>query len=449
MILTRKALSRRTILRGAGAALALPLLDAMLPAGRAATAPKSPIRLAWVYTPNGIIMDGWLPETDGRDYVMKSTMQPLAPFRDQMVVMSNLTHGNARALGDGPGDHARAGAVFLTGVHPHKTEGADIRGGISADQIAAKALGEKTEFGSLELGIDEPYFAGGCDSGYSCAYTNTLSWRGPTSPNPVEINPRAVFERLFGDGANSDPKDRIARLQQERSVLDFVLGDLNRLGSGLGSRDKSKLEEYVESIRDIERRIQKAEQHQATSVAGVERPQGIPELFADHVGLMGDLMIAAFQADMTRVVTLMMQREGSNRAFPEIDVAEGCHIPTHHMGDAAKIAKARKVDEHRVNVFVPIAKRLSEVKDGDGSLLDHTVLLYGAGIRDGNTHSHDNLPLALLGGRAAGIRGGRHVRFKPDTPVTDLLITMLDKAGVPVDQLGDSDGRLAELSEIA
>ncbi len=448
MILTRKALSRRTILRGAGAALGLPLLDAMLPVGRAATAPKSPIRLAWVYTPNGVIMDGWLPDSDGPNYVMKSSMQPLAPYRENIVVLSNLTHGNARALGDGPGDHARAGAVFLTGVHPHKTEGADIRAGISADQIAARALGEKTEFASLELGIDEPYFAGGCDSGYSCAYTNTLSWRSPTSPNPVEINPRAVFERLFGDGSNADPAARLARLEQQRSVLDFVMGDLGRLGSGLGTHDRAKLEEYVDSIRDIERRIQKAEQHQGTSVTGLEHPQGIPELFADHVGLMSDLLVAAFQADMTRVITFMMQREGSNRAFPEIDVAEGCHIPTHHMNDPAKIAKARIIDEHRVRVFAPLVKRLNEVKDGDGSLLDHTLLLYGAGIRDGNTHSHDNLPLALIGGRAAGIRGGRHIRFKQDTPMTDLLVTMLDKAGVSLDNFADSDGRLNQLSEI-
>ena len=448
MILTGKALSRRTMLRGAGASLALPLLDAMIPAGRAATLQR-PIRLAWVYVPNGIIMDGWLPDADGKDFVMKSTMKPLEPFREHAVVISNLTHGNAKALGDGGGDHARAGAVFLTGVHPRKTEGADIRGGISADQIAARALGTKTEFASLELGIDEPYFAGGCDSGYSCVYTNTLSWRGPTTPNPMEINPRAVFERLFGEGANSDPAARLARLEEQRSMLDFVLDDLHSLGAGLGSRDKSKLEEYTESIRDIERRIQKAEEHKSGEPVALERPRGIPDLYADHVGLMSDLMIAAFQADMTRVITFMMQREGSNRAFPEIDVPEGCHIPTHHMHDPAKIAKARRIDEHRVRVFAPLIKRMTEVQDGDGSLLDHTLLLYGAGIRDGNSHSHDNLPLILLGGKAAGINGGSHIRCKPDTPMTDLLLTMLDRAGVPIDNLGDSDGRLEQLSGVA
>ncbi|MEO8594100.1 MAG: DUF1552 domain-containing protein [Candidatus Solibacter sp.] len=444
MILTKKALSRRALLRGAGTALALPLLDAMFPAGRAAV--KSPIRLAWVYVPNGIISDGWLPDQEGTGYAMKPSMKPLEPFRDRMLVPSNLTHGNARALGDGPGDHARAGAAFLTGVHPHKTEGADIRAGISADQIAAQSLGAKTQFASLELGIDEPYFAGGCDSGYSCVYTNTLSWRSPTTPNPVEINPRAVFERLFGDGGSTDPAARLERMQQDRSVLDFVLSDLSRLVSELGNRDKAKLEEYVEAIRDIERRIQKAEQQNVANVPAIGRPVGIPELFADHVKLMSDLMIIAFQTDMTRVVTFMMQREGSNRAFPEIDVAEGCHIPTHHMNDPAKIAKARIIDEHRVKTFVPLVQRMSEIQDGDGTLLDHTLLLYGAGIRDGNTHSHDDLPLVMLGGKAAGVRGGRHIRFKPDTPMTDLLVTMLDRANVPLDKLGDSGGKLKELS---
>ena len=448
MILTKKAINRRTLLRGAGTALALPLLDAMFPAGRASAAPKPPIRLAWVYVPNGVIMDGWLPDADGTGFEMKSSMKPLEPFRDKIVVLSNLTHGNARALGDGPGDHARAGATFLTGVHCHKTEGADIRAGISADQIAAKALGEQTQFGSLELGIDEPYFAGGCDSGYSCAYTNTLSWRSPTTPNPVEIDPRAVFERLFGDGGTTNPAELVERMHQDRSLLDFILSDLGRLRSNLGGRDKVKMEEYVEAIRDIERRIQKAERQNAAKYPSMERPLGIPELFTDHVNLMSDLMVIAFQTDITRVVTFMMQREGSNRAFPEIDVPEGCHIPTHHMNDVGKIAKARKIDEYRVSTFVPLVQRLSQIEEADGSLLDHTLLLYGAGIRDGNSHSHDNLPLALLGGKAAGIRGGRHIRFKQDTPVTDLLVTMLDKANVPLDKLGDSDGKLEQLSGV-
>jgi hypothetical protein len=449
MILTKVSLDRRTLLRGIGATLALPLLDAMVPAGvRAAAAAKSPIRLAWVYVPNGIIPEGWLPSAEGSGYEMKLTMQPLEPFRDQMLVLSNLTHHNARSLGDGGGDHARAGAAYLTGVHPKKTEGADIRAAITADQVAAKALGATTQFGSLELGIDEPYFAGGCDSGYSCAYTNTLSWRGATTPNPVEISPRAVFERLFGDSETTDATARLARLKHERSILDFVLGDLSRTRRGLGPRDNAKLEQYVDSIRDIERRITNAEKQNAMDIPTMARPAGIPDLFEDHVKLMNDLMVIAFQTDMTRVITFMMQREGSNRAFPEIGVPEGCHIPTHHMNDPEKIAKARIIDQHRVTTFAHLVGRMKETQDGDGTLLDHTLLIYGGGIRDGNTHSHEDLPTVLLGGRAAGVKGGRHIRYKADTPMTNLLVTMLDKAGVPADTLGDSTGPLDQLSGV-
>jgi hypothetical protein len=446
MMLTKKKLNRRTLLRGAGTALALPLLDAMIPAGVAAA--KSPIRLGWVYVPNGVIPAGWLPKTEGTGFEMMPTMQPLEPFRDQLLVLSNLTHGNARSLGDGGGDHARAGTSYLTGVHPHKTEGADIRAAVSADQIAAKTLGASTQFASLELGIDEPYFAGGCDAGYSCAYTNTLSWRGPTTPNPVEINPRAVFERLFGDEETTDATARLARMREQRSILDCVFADVSRSRSGLGSRDKAKLEEYLEAIRDIERRIQNAEKKSATAIPVMQRPLGIPDLFEDHVKLMSDLMVISFQTDMTRVITFMMQREGSNRAFPEIDVPEGCHIPTHHMNDPEKIAKARRIDEFRLRNFVYLVKRMNETQDGDGTLLDHTLLLYGGCIRDGNSHSHDDLPTALLGGRAAGIKGGRHIRYKPDTPMTNLWVTMLDKAGVPVDTLGDSTGELDQLAGV-
>jgi len=351
-------------------------------------------------------------------------------------------------LGDGPGDHARAGATYLTGVHPHKTEGADIRSAVSADQIAAKALSAHTQFGSLELGIDEPYFAGGCDSGYSCAYTNTLSWRGPTTPNPVEISPRVIFERLFGDGETTDATARLARMRQQRSILDFVLADVSRARPGLGSRDKAKLEEYLEAIRDIERRIQNAEKQNATEIPLMHRPEGIPDLFEDHVKLMSDLMVIAFQTDMTRVVTFMMQREGSNRAFPEIGLPEGCHIPTHHMNDPEKIAKARQIDEFRVKNFVYLVKRMNETQDGEGTLLDHTLLVYGGCIRDGNNHSHEDLPTVLLGGKAAGVKGGRHIRYKAETPMSNLWVTMLDKAGVPVDNLGDSTGQLDQLAGV-
>lgn len=447
MIITKKTLNRRTFLRGAGAALALPLFDSMIPALSAAGSQR-PIRLGFVYVPNGMIPKDWLPKTEGRDFEITPTMRPLAPLREKMVVVSNLTHVTARALGDGAGDHARAGATWLTGVHPKKTEGVDIRAGISADQIAARELGRQTQFASLELGIEEPSFAGGCDSGYSCAYTNTLSWRGPTTPNPVEISPRAVFERLFGDGDTTDTAARLQRMRQNRSILDYVRGDVARLQPALGARDKAKLEEYLESIRDIERRISKAEEQKDRKTPVMEKPGGIPERFEDHARLMSDLMVIAFQTDMTRVITYMFAREGSNASFPELDLAEGCHVVTHHQNDPEKIAKAQRVEEHRAKCVAYLIKRLDEMPDGDGTLLDHSLILYGAGIRDGNTHDHDDLPLALFGGKSSGIKGGRHLRSKAETPMTNLLLTMLDRAGVPGETLGDSTGKLDQLAGI-
>jgi hypothetical protein len=445
MINTNRTLNRRTLLRGLGTALALPLLDSMVPA-RAATGAKPIIRLGFVYVPNGMIPAGWLPSAEGAGFEITPTMRPLAPFRENLLVVSNLKLHPADALGDGGGDHARAGAAWLTGVHPKKTEGAEIRAGISADQLAAQELGKQTQFASLELGIEEPSFAGGCDSGYSCAYTNTISWRGPTTPNPIEMSPRRVFERLFGDGESTDPAARMKRMHEYRSILDYVRGDVAHLEPSLGARDKSKLDEYLESIRDIERRIQKAEQQTAVKTPVMERPVGIPELFEDHTRLMSDLMVVAFQTDMTRVITYMFAREGSNRAFPELGVAEGCHVVTHHQNNPEKIAKAQKVEEHRAKCFAYLVKRMSEAEDGDGTLLDHTLLLYGAGIRDGNTHDHIDLPLVLVGGKSAGIKSGRHLRPASPAPMTNLLVTMLDCAGIPVDTLGDSTGKIDRLT---
>jgi hypothetical protein len=441
------ALNRRTLLRGIGGALALPLLDSMIPA-RAAAGTKPIIRLGFVYTPNGMIPAGWLPKIEGSGFEITPTMRPLAPFRENLLVLSNLTQRTADALGDGGGDHARAGATWLTGVHPKKTEGSEIHAGISADQIAAKALGKQTQFASLELGIEEPSFAGGCDSGYSCAYTNTISWRGPTTPNPVQISPRTVFERLFGDGESTDPAARLKRMQQDRSILDYVNGDVARLEPKLGARDKSKLDEYLESIRDIERRIQKAEEQTSFKTPVMARPVGIPEVFEEHARLMSDLMVVAFQTDMARVITYMFAREGSNRAFPELGVPEGCHVVTHHQNDPGKIAKAQIVEEHRAKSFAYLLKRMSEAEDGDGTLLDHTLLLYGAGIRDGNTHDHIDLPLVLAGGKSAGLKSGRHIRSSAKTPMTNLLVTILDRVGVIVDTLGDSTGRMDQLAGV-
>jgi Protein of unknown function (DUF1552) len=447
MIVTKKALPRRTFLRGIGATLALPLLDAMIPA-TAATA-KHAVRLGFVYVPNGIIPMGWLPSKVGSGFEFASTMKPLERHRDKLLVLSNLMQNGGRALGDGAGDHARAGASWLTGIHPKKTEGSDIHADISADQIAANEFGKKTQLASLEIGLEEPSLAGGCDSGYSCAYTNTISWRNPTMPNPMEINPRAVFERLFGDGETTDPAARLKRMNEDRSILDFIRGDVARLEPGLGSRDKRKLDEYLEGIRDIERRIQKAEQQSATmKMPLAERPDGIPDEFEDHAKIMSDLMVMAFQTDMTRVVSFMMAREGSNRSYRSIGISDGHHSVTHHQNDPEKIAKTMKIDELHVKSFAYLLDKLDATPDGGGSLLDHSMILYGSSICDGNAHTHHDLPLVLAGGAAGQIKGGRHIRYAPETPMNNLLLTMLDKAGVPTEKLGDSTGKLDQLSGI-
>jgi hypothetical protein len=445
MMITKKALDRRTFLRGAGIAMSLPLLDSMIPAMRAArdTAANPAIRLGFVYVPNGIIQKDWVPATLGSNFEMTPTLKPLEPFRDKIVVLRNLAQRNGQALGDGGGDHARAGATWLTGVHPKKTDGADIHAGISADQIAARQLAEKTQFGSLEVGIEENTLAGGCDSGYSCAYTNTISWRGPSTPNPMELSPRALFERLFGDGESTDPAVRMKRMSQDRTILDFVSGDLTRLENTLGPGDKRKLEEYVEGIRDIERRISKAEEQSATMKMPVmERPAGIPDTFDEHTKLMSDLIVIAYQTDMTRVVTYMMAKEASNRSYREIGVPDGHHSLSHHMLDPDKMAKVQKIDEFHVKAFAYLVGRMQATPDGDGTLLDHSMLLYGSSIRDGNIHDHSDLPLVLAGGKSANIVGGRHIQYKPETPMTNFLLTMLDKVGVPADTLGDSTGKV-------
>jgi len=444
MIITKKALDRRMFLRGAGIAMALPLLDSMVPAMAATkdTAASPAIRMGFVYVPNGIVPKHWVPQALGSNFDMTPTMKPLEPYRNQLVVLSNLGQRNGNSLGDGGGDHARAGASWLTGVHPKKTEGADIHAGISADQIAAKQLAEKTQFGSLEVGIEENTLAGGCDSGYSCAYTNTISWRGPTTPNPMELSPRALFERLFGDGESTDPKARVRRMNQDRTILDFVRSDVSRLQTNLGVRDKGKLDEYLDGIRDIERRIQKAEEQAATMKLPVmERPVGIPETFEEHTKLMSDLIVIAFQTDMTRVVTYMMAREGSNRSYREIGIPDGHHSLSHHMLDPQKIEKLQKVDQLHVKAFAYLVGRMQATPDGDGTLLDHSMLLYGSSIRDGNVHDHLDLPLVLAGGKSAGIGGGRHISYKAETPMTNFLLTMLDKIGVPAETLGDSTGK--------
>ncbi len=449
MIVRQKSLARRSFLHGAGAALALPFLDAMVPAlGRGSSVPKQPLRLGFVYVPNGIIMDRWTPATEGAGFTFAPTMQALEPFRDRLLVLSGLAQVNGRALGDGAGDHARAGATWLTGVHPKKTEGADIHAGVSADQIAARTFGQSTQLASLEIGLEEPTLAGDCDSGYSCAYTNTISWRSPTTPLPVEVNPRNVFERLFGDGTSTDQAERLASLKEERSILDYVSGDIGRLQSGLGPADRNKLAQYLDAIRDIERRIQKAEEQNAdVKLPLMERPAAAPEDFSQHARLMMDLMTIAWQTNMTRVVSFMIAREGSNRSYRSIGVTDGHHSVTHHMHDPVKIEKVVKINHFHVETFAYLLDKLRSTQDGDGSLLDHSMILYGSSISDGNAHTHHDLPLVLVGG--GNVPRGLHIRYPKETPMNNLLLSMLDRAGVPPpEKLGDSTGELKLLAGV-
>jgi hypothetical protein len=450
MIVTKKHLPRRTFLRGAGAVMALPFLDAMSPAFAATTKSGGPpTRLGFVYVPNGIIESSWLPKTVGAGFEFNSTMKALEPFRENLLVLSNLAQINGRSFGDGGGDHARAGATWLTGVHPKKTEGADIRSGVSADQIAARELSKNTQLASLEIGVEAPSLAGGCDSGYSCAYTNTVSWSSPTTPNPMEVNPRALFERLFGDGDSTDAAARLESLKERASLLDFVKGSVDRLETRLGQGDRRKLTEYLDAIRDIERRIQKAEEQNATlKMPAITLPLSAPEEFVDHARLMMDLMVIAYQADLTRVVSFMLAREGSNRSYRAIGISDGHHDCTHHQNDPEKIAKTIKINTHHVTQLAYLIDRLKSTPDGDGTLLDHSMILYGSSISDGNRHTPTNLPLALIGGGSGSLKGGRHIRYADETPMTNLLLSLLDKAGVHTEKLGDSTGMLEHLSEI-
>ena len=395
-------------------------------------------------------MDRWTPAGEGTGFAFAPTMKALEPFREDLLVLSGLAQVNGRALGDGSGDHARAGATWLTGVHPKKTEGADIHAAISADQIAARDLGKFTQLSSLEIGLEAPTLAGSCDTGYSCAYTNTISWRSPTTPNPMEVNPRAVFERLFGEADSTDPAARLASLSEQRSILDYVAADVSRLKSRLGASDSRKLTEYLEAIRDIERRIQKAEERSASvKLPEMERPSSIPEEFEEHARLMMDLMVIAYQTDMTRVISCMLAREGSNRSYRSIGVPDGHHSVTHHQGDPEKIEKTTKINQLHAQTFAYLLQKMHSTPDGDGTLLDHSMMLYGSSISDGNAHTHDNLPIVLVGGACGQIKGGRHVVFPKETPMNNLLLTMLSKAGVHTPgELGDSNGFLDHLSDV-
>ena len=445
MIITKKAIPRRTVLRGLGASVALPLLDSMVPAfSPARVSAASPVRrLGVVYVPNGVNTRMWTPATEGA-FEMTPTLAALEPFKDRLLVLSGLNSKPPSGLnGANIGVHARASTRFLTDVPPKHTNNAEIHAGVSMDQMVAKQAGQHTQLASLELALEGRDFAGSCDVGYSCAYSNTISWSSATTPLPMEHNPRVVFERLFGDSGSTDSAARLARVQRDRSLLDSVTDKADRLGRRIGTADRAKLAEYLEAVRDIERRIQRAEQQSATELPLVDQPSGIPPAFADHVKLMFDLQVLAYQCDLTRVITLMLGREISGRTFPEIGVHEAHHPTSHHNNDPKKLQNLAKINAYHSMLFSYYVHKLASTPDGDGTLLDHIVLLYGYGMADSNAHAPSNLPILVLGGGAGTLKGGRHVRFPAETPLANLHLTLLDKLGVPIDKIGDSTGRVA------
>jgi hypothetical protein len=376
-------------------------------------------------------------------------LKPMAPFRDDLMVLSGLAHANANALMDGAGDHARAAACFLTGVHPKKTAGADIRNGISTDQIVAQKMAAVTRFPSIELGCEDSRTVGNCDSGYSCAYTNSLAWRGESTPMPPEVNPRLAFERLFGaEDVPLDPEARARRTRERRSILDVVGARTRELMQELGPGDRRKIDEYQQGIRDIERQIERAEQDGRDVRPTIEKPSGIPVLYADYVKLMFDLQVVAFQADLTRVATMMVGREGSLQTYPEIGVRDPHHPLTHHRNNAEWIEKVTKINELHLELFAYFLERLKSTPDGDGSLLDHSMVVYGSAISDGDKHTHDDLPVLLAGRGDGSLKPGRHITYPKDTPMTNLYLTLLDRMGIHHESIGDSTGKVEHLSEV-
>jgi len=442
--MSRFPLSRRTFLRGVGAAIALPYLDAMRPARAFAANAPSPTRLLFVFFPNGAIMPKWSPTKEGTDFELPATLKPLEPVRSKLCVLSGLMQDNARAKGDGAGDHARSAAAFLTGAHPVKTSGADIKNGMSVDQVAAEKVGQLTRLPSLEVGLEGGRNAGQCDSGYSCAYSNSISWRTATTPMSKEINPRLVFQRLFGDRQAAADRERRNRLRQ--SVLDIVADDASRLQKQLGTTDRRKLDEYFTSVREIETRIERSLQSdQQLPTPSISGPSGVPKDLDEHTRLIYDLLLIAFQTDSTRVATYMLANEGSNRSYPMVGVNDGHHHLSHHQNKQDWIDQLAKIDHYLISRFADFLKKLYETRDGEGTLLDHSLIVYGSAIADGNRHSHDDLPILLAGRGGGTITSGRHIVYPKETPLNNLFLSLLDRVGAGVERLGDSTGRLGKL----
>ncbi len=451
MIITKRALPRRTFLRGAGAAFALPLIDAMVPAFSATlrSAANPVCRIGFIYVPNGVAMNDslnyWTPKGSGTGFEFSPILAPLSPYRDRLTVVSGLAQKQGESFGDGNGEHTRACATWLAGVHPKKTEGADIRLTTTADQIAATQLGRETVLPSMEMiSSDIDLVLGGqCEAGYSCAYMNTVSWQSPTTPLPVENNPSVVFDRLFGEGGT--PQERLDRMKRKRSLLDRVNADLSRLQRSLGAGDRQRISEYFDAVREVERRIQMAEEQNSSAALPVpDRPIGVPADYGEHLKLLYDLQWLAYQGDLTRVFSLMYGRELNSRSYPEIGISEPHHGLSHHGDRPEQIEKFSRLNTYQVDLFGYFLGKLRATPDGDGNLLDHTILLYGGAMSNPNVHLHVNLPLVVAGGGAGRLKGGRHLAFNPadNVPMTNLLVSLLDKAGVKVDKLGDSTGSI-------
>jgi hypothetical protein len=444
MMITKMALPRRTFLRGVGVTLALPFLDAMVPAmsAMAKTAKATP-RLGFFYLPNGIYLPNWMPKGEGSTFELSPTLQALAPFREQLMIYDGLSNHQA-SLGTGMGLHAKAQTAFLSGVFLKETEGSDFRAGTTLDQIAADTLSQDTPLRSLELGTESGFLASVCEQGISCVYTNTMAWRNETTPLPVENNPRVVFERLFGEGGSA--AERAVQARKDQSILDWASESISGLQKQLGASDRTTVNEYLAAVRDVEERIQRQEKQNAQSPLAIgAAPIGIPESQDDHTKLLLDLQFLAYQADITRIVTYMVRREESQATYPQIGVPEAHHWTSHHGGNPDKIAMVSKINAHHVSLFSHLVKRMQETPDGDGTLLDHAVLLYGAGFGDGNLHNAELIPVITVGGACGTLKGNRIMKYPERTPLTNLGVTLLDKVGIPVDHFGDSNGRLTNL----
>jgi Protein of unknown function (DUF1552) len=445
MFITKKHLSRRTVLRGLGVSLALPLLDSMVPALRAEAASEPLRRMGVFYVPNGMSMPYWWPKSgEGPLGEMPPTLVSLNEVKDKVLLVGGLADHSAD-IAKGGGEHAHASGTFLTCVPFNNTSGPDAFASVSMDQLAAKKFAKETQLASMEMGIESNALVGNCDGGGSCAFTNTLAWSTPKTPLPIENDPRAVFERLFGTSGSTDAAARMDRMQRDRSILDLASSELRGLEKVLGPTDKSKVDEYFDSVRDIERRIQMAETQNTRELPVVDQPVGIPVDYAEHAKLMMDLLAMAYQTDMTRVSTFMFAKEISTRAYPEIGVPDSHHPLSHHQDEAAKLERLHKINEFHLRQFAYLVKKLAGMKEGNGTMLDHTLLLYGSAISDSNTHFHDDLPIALIGGEKSGIKGGRYIRNPKGTPIANLYVTILQSMGVTVDKFGDSTGKLSNL----